>query len=156
MIDPPPPAIISGSAARLSRNDAGQVDRRRTVCHSARLVSSDGAARVVRRGAADQDIEPAERVAAPRAAAARVSASLATLQCRAEARPPAARDQPRGFRRRRRIDVAAGDGGAGLGKGDRDRPADAAAGAADQRRLAGQMLGLTASPCRHRRRWSAR
>ena len=59
MIDPPPPAIIWGSAARLSRNDAGQVD----VEHPLPIGEAgldDRAARIMRRRAVHENVEPAE------------------------------------------------------------------------------------------------
>ena len=87
MIEPPPPAIISGSTARLSRNEPVRLTAS-TRSHSARVGLEDGAARIVRGGAADQDVEPAKGLCAA-AAAARVSLSSETSQCWASARPPA-------------------------------------------------------------------
>src|SRR5581483_972143 len=104
MIEPPPPSIISGMAARLSRNAPVRLTSM-TCCHSPRLVSWTGPPRSC--GAAPRD----------------------------RPRPGGGR-QPRGLRRRRRVDVGADDRGALFGEGEHDRPADRAAGAADQRRFA--------------------
>src|SRR5712691_218246 len=88
MIDPPPPpAIISGSAARLNRNEPVRLISS-TRCQSPRLVSmivplgSCGAAPLTKMSS-----RPNPRWAA--SAIARVSLSLATSQACDSARPPA-------------------------------------------------------------------
>ena len=121
----------------------------------------DRAARIVRRRAADQDVEPAERVCASRRRRRASAASSATSQPCDDRAPADLGHQSGRLRRGFRIDIDATDGSARLGIGKRDRAADAAARAADQGRLARKLHRrlagcVTASPCRHRPRWSGR
>ena len=121
----------------------------------------DRAARIVRRRAADQDVETAERLMRRCGGGERLGlvGNIAAARHRS---PAGLGHQPGRLRRGFGIDIDAADGSAGLGIGQRDRAADAAARAADQRRLARKLhrgppeCRVTASPCRHRPRWSGR
>src|ERR1700719_3462955 len=87
MIEPPPPAIMCGSAARLSRKAPLKL-MSSTRCQSARLVSitvplgSCGAAPCTR-------MSRRPKLSYAASATARVAASLATSQACDKARPPA-------------------------------------------------------------------
>src|SRR6202030_1111726 len=104
-----------------------------------KLGFDHGAARIVWRGAADQDVEPPERVI--RRIADGSGFALARNVASPEKRTPTAlSNEPLGLRCGGRIDIAAGDGGPFLGKRERYRSTDAAPRAADQRRLSRQLL----------------
>ena len=136
MIEPPPPAIIDGNAARHSRNEP------------VRLTANDplpigeaglqhGACGIVRCGTADQDVEPAKGVVCRFGRGPRL-ALAGNVAIEGERLPARRFDEPHGLGRPGQIDVAAGDRRSSLGERKRDRPPDAARRTADQRRLAAE------------------
>src|SRR5277367_5540409 len=98
-----------------------------TICHSASGVSVTGPPSSC--GAADQDIEPAERIVSSLCYRLNLClvGDVAMLIDRFSA---GGRDEPSGLLGGFGIDIDAGDRGARLGKGDRDCSADASARAA--------------------------